>query len=71
MAKKKKSKKAVTEMLLVGSKTKAALKGHGVNVAGDALDGLNNIVYWYIDQAAQRARANGRKTVRAHDFLIS
>ncbi|MCZ6793094.1 MAG: DUF1931 domain-containing protein [Planctomycetota bacterium] len=71
MAKKKKSKKAAaTEMLLVGSKTKAALKGHGVNVAGDALDGLNNIVYWYIDQAAQRARANGRKTVRAHDFLV-
>ncbi len=40
------------EMLLVGSKTKAALKAHDVNVAGDALAALNYIVYWYIDQAS-------------------
>lgn len=65
----KRSKAAVSEMLLVGSKTKAALKAHGVNVAGDALDGLNNVVGWYLDQAAKRATSNGRKTVRAHDFL--
>ena len=57
-------------MLLVGSKTKAALKGHGVNVASDALESLNGVVYWYLDQAAKRAAANGRKTVRAHDFII-
>ena len=69
-AKKKAKKKAASmEMLLVGSKTKAALKGHGVNVAGDALDGLNAVVHWYIQQAAQRAGANGRKTVRAHDII--
>ena len=58
------------EMLLVGSKTKAALKQHGVNVAADALDGLNMVVYWYIEQAAKRAKENGRKTVRGHDVLI-
>lgn len=58
------------EMLLVGSKTKDVLKGHDVNVAGDALEGLNNVVHWYIAQAAARAEANGRKTVRAHDFLV-
>lgn len=63
-------KKTPAEMLLVGSKTKAALKNHGVNVASDALDGLNGIIYWYLDQAAARAAANGRKTVRAHDFAI-
>jgi len=57
------------EMLLVGSKTKAALKGYGVNVASDALDGLNGVLHWYLDQAAKRAAANGRKTVRAHDFV--
>lgn len=62
-------KKAAAEMLLVGSKTKVALKKYGVNVAGDALDGLNGLVYWYIEQAAKRAKANGRKTVRAHDFV--
>lgn len=57
------------EMLLVGSKAKAALKAHGVNVAGDALEHLNLVVHWYIDQAVKRAQANGRKTVRNHDFM--
>jgi hypothetical protein len=67
---KRAAKKPAMEMLLVGSKTKAALKAHGVNVAGDALDSLNGLIYWYLDQAAKRAAANGRKTVRAHDFII-
>jgi histone H3/H4 len=58
------------EMLLVGSKTKEALKGHDVNVSGDALDGLNGWVHWLIEQAAKRAKENGRKTVRAHDFIV-
>lgn len=62
-------KKSQLEMLLVGSKAKAALKAHGVNVAGDALENLNLVVYHYIDQAVKRAQANGRKTVRNHDFL--
>ena len=57
------------EMLLVGSKTKSALKELGVNVSGDALDALNMVVHWYIQQGAARAAANGRKTVRGHDFL--
>ena len=69
-AKKPAKKKAPQmEMLLVGSKCKAALKAHGVNVAGDALENLNLVVYWYIDQAVKRAKANGRKTVRNHDFM--
>jgi len=72
MAKKKakKAKKSTKEMLLVGSKTKVALKSKGVNVAGDALEALNAVVYWYIDQASSRAKANGRKTVRQHDFVV-
>ncbi len=64
MAKKK-------EMLLIGSKTKQMLKKGKVNVSGDALKGLNEVVYWYIDQAVKRAKANGRKTVRPHDFCLS
>ena len=58
------------EPLVVGSKAKAVLKKAGCNVAGDALDGLNGLVYWYLEQAAKRAKANGRKTVRPHDFAI-
>lgn len=58
------------EMLLVGSKVKAEIKSANCNTAGDALDGLNGWVHWLIGQATQRASANGRKTVRAHDFMI-
>lgn len=63
-------KSAAKEMLLVGSKTKVALKGYDVNVGGDVLDALNGLVHWYLEQAAKRAGANGRKTVRSHDFMI-
>ena len=65
MAKKKKGK----EMLVIASKAKAFLKKSGCNTAGDALDGLNEVVYWYLSQGAARAKANGRKTVRSHDFI--
>ena len=58
------------EMLLVGSKVKAAIKGANCNTAGDALDGLNDWVHWLIAQATARASSNGRKTVRAHDFWL-
>ena len=57
------------DMLLVGSKVKLAIRSHNMNVAADAAGALNEVVYWYIDQAASRAAANGRKTVRAHDFI--
>ena len=58
------------EPLFVSSKVKAAIKAAGCNTAGDALDGLNGWMYWLIQQATKRASANGRKTVRAHDFII-
>ena len=74
MAKKKKkassSRGKSMESLIVGSKVKALLKKGGCNTAGDALDGMNGWVYWLIEQATKRAKANGRKTVRAHDFIV-
>jgi hypothetical protein len=75
MAKAKKGKSgggggAPKEMLLVASKVRQMLKDAGCNTAGDALDGLNGYVGWLVMQAAKRAGENGRKTVRAHDFLI-
>jgi hypothetical protein len=56
------------ETLLIASKVKAQLKKGGCNTAGDALDGLNCMVHWYVGDAIKRAKANGRKTVRKHDF---
>ena len=76
MAKAKKGKAAgggggkPTEMLLVSSKVRQMIKDAGCNTAGDALDGLNGYVGWLVQQATKRASENGRKTVRAHDFLI-
>lgn len=65
---KKSSKKH--EMIVVSSKAKAALKKAGCNTASDALEALNEVLYWYISQAAARAKANGRKTVRNYDFVV-
>lgn len=73
MAKAKKGKSGgskPTEMLLVASKVRQMIKDAGCNTAGDALDGLNDYVGWLVAQAAKRAGENGRKTVRAHDFVI-
>ena len=58
------------EMFLVSSKVRGQIKAAGCNTAGDALDGLNAYVGWLVEQAAKRASENGRKTVRAHDFMI-
>ena len=58
------------EMLIIGSKTKDALRSSGkYNVSSDALDALNAQVHWLIDQAQKRCSANGRKTIRNHDIL--
>jgi histone H3/H4 len=64
MAKKK------MEPLVIASKAKQILKKAGCNTAGDAFDGLNGVIHWYLESAAKRAKANGRKTVRSHDFCV-
>lgn len=83
MAKKKATKKkaaprkaprkaARKEVLVVGSKTKVALKGSGkntFNVSSDTLDAINELVYQAVEQAQKRCAANGRKTIRPYDIL--
>jgi len=56
------------DSLVVGSKVKDAIKAAGCNTAGDAVDALSGVVAGLITKAAERAKANGRKTVRALDF---
>ncbi len=66
------AKKKTKEMLLVGSKTKEALKGSGkktYNVSSDTMEALNEHVYWLVEQAQKRCEANGRKTIRPYDIL--
>jgi histone H3/H4 len=77
MARKKATKKKAArkstkkkEVLVVGSKTKEALKGNGkFNVSSDALEALNEYVYLAVEQAQKRCAANGRKTIRPYDIL--
>ena len=61
---------AKEETLVVASKVKAALREQDVNVGEGSVEALNGLVQWYIVQAAMRAKANGRKTVRPHDFIM-
>ena len=56
------------DMLIVASKLKESIKGQDMNTAGDAINGLNARVSEMVKMAVQRAKENGRKTVRAVDF---
>ncbi len=58
----------MADSLVVGSKVKEAVKAAGCNTAGDLVDALSNKVAKLIKEAAERAKANGRKTVRAVDI---
>jgi len=64
----KTNEKKQHEMVLVGSKTKEIMKTTGLNVSGDALEGLNEKVHNLIVDAQVRCEANGRKTLRSTDF---
>jgi len=58
-----------TEVVVVASKVKAAIKDAGFKTSGDAVEALNRYIHWMIGEACARADANGRKTVRGYDFL--
>ncbi len=58
----------MAEILVVSSKVKDAIKKAGCNTAGDAAAGLSAKVEAMLNDAVARAKANGRKTVRAVDF---
>jgi hypothetical protein len=54
--------------LVVGSKVKEAIRSSGVRMAGDLLDALNSSVNQMLSSAVDRAKANGRGTVRPQDL---
>lgn len=64
------AKKAVAkqEMLVVGSKVKALIKGRKCMTAGDTLEALNKKVAEVVVAATERAKANKRSTVRPQDL---
>ena len=54
--------------LIVRSKVKEAISQRGLNSGEEAIEELNKQVNELIDAAAERAKANKRKTMKASDF---
>lgn len=52
--------------IIIKSKIKAAVPD--LSVAGDVPDALNKKVLEILDQAANRAKLNGRRTLQAKDL---
>jgi histone H3/H4 len=50
------------------SKLYEVLKAKGMRLSGDAIDAVDDMVEDAIKKAAERAKANGRKTVKGCDF---
>ena len=61
-------KAAAAANLVVGSKVKETIKGHGFRMAGDFGEALNAKVHLMIAAAVARCQANGRGTVRPQDL---
>lgn len=64
---KRKSKGKSRDVLVVASKVKNYIKGKKMNTSAEAINALSEQVYCLIDQATQRTKANGRKTLKAQD----
>ncbi len=56
--------------LVVKSKAKDIIAKAGCRSSSDVFDALNGLVQWHLQQGAARAKANGRQTVRGHDFMV-
>ncbi|MCD6274889.1 MAG: DUF1931 domain-containing protein [Candidatus Aenigmarchaeota archaeon] len=56
------------EMLVVQSKVREIAKKADANVGSDFVDNLSKKVEEMIEEAVNRAKANGRKTLRGYDL---
>jgi len=61
-------KSGKNEPFVVQSKVRSFIKSLKMKCASDVMDQLNHIVTWHIEKGCNRAKANGRRTVRATDF---
>ncbi len=61
---------AKVEPLYVKSKVREYIKAKDCNTSSGVLDGdiFNGIIIKIVDNAIRRAKANGRKTVKARDL---
>ena len=58
----------MAELLVFGSRAREIIKKSKMNMSGDFTKALSKKVEELIKNAVQRAKANGRKTVRPYDL---
>lgn len=56
------------ETLVVISKVKDYVKGKGLQTSETAVDSLSDAVRELLDKAIERAKANGRQTIKDRDI---
>jgi hypothetical protein len=56
------------EIVVIASKIKDVVKAAGLQSSGDLVDGVSAKVHDMLAAAIQRAKANGRATVRPYDL---
>ncbi len=56
------------EVVVIASKIKDVIKAAGLQSSGDLVDGVSAKVHDMLAAAIQRAKANGRATVRPYDL---
>jgi histone H3/H4 len=64
MAKKAKQR----EVVVVASKVKEAIKESGCQSSGDLVEAISEKVHELLEAAVERAKSNGRATVRPYDL---
>ncbi len=65
---KKAAKTTSKEILVVGSKMKDVVKAAGCMSSADLIEALSAKVHEILANAAERAKGNGRSTVRPYDL---
>ena len=53
---------------VVQSKVRAFVKKSKMKCSSDVVDAVSGLVSWHITKGCERAKANGRKTLRAADL---
>jgi hypothetical protein len=64
----KKGKSAPREILVVGSKVKDVVRTSGCQSSGDLVEAISARVHEMVCNAVERAKGNGRATVRPYDL---
>lgn len=54
---------------VVRARVKEFISNAKCQSSADVADAVGCVVQWYLEQGVARAKANGRKTVRAYDII--